>query len=206
MNFHLGRINVAHLVGLDRRAKKSGNEDEMGEDANRCDDDEEAESHEPEEEASDKKGGEKKKSKKKSKSKDREDGDGDTDDEDDNDDDRDDEDDENDDGVDDDEDNNSKKAEARGRKAERGRCAEIITSEAASKNIALAAELAFGTNLSAEKAISVLKKGGSAGGLRDRMAERKQPHIGSGDGKPGTGKDAIASSWERAAAPFMPKK
>lgn len=196
MNFSLGKLNVAHLVGLDRRAKKTADDDEeMKPEGERCEDDEEAEAGEAEEEASaegDGKGGKKsKKSKKSKKEEDDTSGDDENDDEDE---------------LDDEDDDKEKKAEARGRKAERARCAEIMTSEAASNNIALAAELAFGTNLSAKKAIAVLGKGGSTSGLSQRMAGQKQPDIGSGDGKSGRGKDAIASSWDRAAAPFMPKK
>lgn len=79
-----------------------------------------------------------------------------------------------------------KNAERRGAKAERDRCAAIFASEEAAGNVALAAQLAFGTGLSAREAIATLKAGGSAprGRLSQLMNERPSPKLGDGGGAP----------------------
>ncbi|CAI3953598.1 unnamed protein product [Commensalibacter communis] len=51
---------------------------------------------------------------------------------------------------------------AQARARERGRCAAIFGCKAAANNLALAAELAFGTNISRSQAIRLLKAGGIA--------------------------------------------
>ena len=101
-----------------------------------------------------------------------------------------------------------RKAEARGRRKERARCKAIFASEHASRNVALAAKLAFNTDLAAEAAIVIMESGGDAsgGGLHERMARVPQKRIGADGAQELNGQAGIAKSWEAAAAPFMPKK
>ena len=203
-----GSLGFANLIGLAPRAKKAEGEDEhparkddeSDEDfAKRCDS--YAEEHEDDEEAK-RKDGESDSDYAKRMEADEPDGD------------EDDEGDEpeGDDNPDKDKDDEDakkaeKKAEARGHKAEKARCAAIFASPEAANNIQLAAHLAFNTSLSATKAIDALKTA-SAGPqrLHHRMAAAPQPRIGSGAESDPRSADAIAQSWERAAAPFMPKK
>lgn len=81
----------------------------------------------------------------------------------------------------------SARAFARGRTAERKRCAAIFASPAAAANIAAACELAFNTRLSAAQATGVLgligKAGGKAGGgLASAMSRLGNPRVGNGGG------------------------
>jgi hypothetical protein len=94
-----------------------------------------------------------------------------------------------------------RKRRAQATARERRRCARIFQEPAAARNTPLAAQLAFGTNLSATRAIAILRKGGSGGGLAARMAGFAAPAaaIGSGAGAPaGSGPKAIAASWDAA--------
>lgn len=70
---------------------------------------------------------------------------------------------------------------AQARAAERARCAAIFAAPAAAQNTALAAHLAFETDLTAEQAIGALALGGKAGsGLASRMAHAPNPSLGTG--------------------------
>jgi hypothetical protein len=109
-----------------------------------------------------------------------------------------------------------KKAKAEGhgpiiaaaRRMERRRCAKILGSPQAAKNVALAAELACKTDLAPQAALGILEKGASTGGLQSRMASAPgtSPRVGSGGGADMPGRDPVAASWDRAMAPFMPRK
>jgi hypothetical protein len=67
------------------------------------------------------------------------------------------------------------------RAAERARCRAIFASPAAANNVALAAHLAFDTDLTAEQAIGVLALGGKSGsGLAARMQGAPNPTLGTG--------------------------
>lgn len=74
-------------------------------------------------------------------------------------------------------------AYARGRAAERARCAAILGSTAAAGNVAAACELAFNTDLPAKRAVVVLGALGPAtktgGGLAQAMAALGGPQVGS---------------------------
>lgn len=71
------------------------------------------------------------------------------------------------------------------RSGERRRIAAILTADAALRNPALAAHLAFATDDSADKAIATLNAAapGGPGGLAGKMAAAKQPRLGSDSGK-----------------------
>jgi len=96
---------------------------------------------------------------------------------------------------------------AKGRKAERDRCAAIFASPHAAGREAMAAQLAFSTNLNATEAIAILQatpKGGKADDLASRMATVTQPTLGpGGDGGAGgskPGASLIENAKKRAAA------
>lgn len=85
------------------------------------------------------------------------------------------------------------------RAAERARCRAIFAAPAAANNVALAAHLAFDTDLTAEQAIGALALGGKAGsGLAARMQGAPNPILGSG-GAP----KPDASSPEALAAQIL---
>lgn len=104
-------------------------------------------------------------------------------------------------GDDEDKDDDKEKA---GAVKERARCAAIFASPAAARNVALAAELAFQTDLSAERAIAILGKSPAAASHPDRAA--RNPRIGAGGAPEITGKQAVDSSWDRAFAKVTPPK
>lgn len=118
-------------------------------------------------------------------------------------------DDDDDDGDDDADDGDRKEARADGlvraaRLRERSRCAAIFGHPAAAANLALAAALAFETDLSRNQAITVLATGGSpaASRLANRMAVVPATRIGPDGGAEPTGPAAVAAriiaSYERA--------
>lgn len=79
------------------------------------------------------------------------------------------------------------------RAAERARCRAIFAAPAAGKNPALAAHLAFDTDLTAEQAVSALALSGAAGGgLGARMAGAPNPALGSGGGAKPAADDSSA--------------
>ena len=91
---------------------------------------------------------------------------------------------------------------AEARAAERARCRAIFAAPAAAGNVALAAHLAFDTDLTAEQAIGALALGGkSGGGLAARMQSAPNPTLGAGNpAKPDAGSpDALAAQIIAAA-------
>jgi hypothetical protein len=68
-------------------------------------------------------------------------------------------------------------ARSEGAKAERDRCAAIFAAPAAARNVAMAAELAFGTDLSAERAIALLDKTPAPAAAAGRAA--RNPNVGA---------------------------
>jgi hypothetical protein len=73
---------------------------------------------------------------------------------------------------------------------ERNRCAALFLDPVAARNPAMAAQLAFGTDLPRDQAVTTLQKSGTAGGLSARMA-----------GAPAA---AIPTAEPGAAAPMRP--
>lgn len=87
---------------------------------------------------------------------------------------------------------------------ERARCAAIFASPAAARNVKMAAELAFNTDLSSAQAIAVLQTAPASASNPNRAAGN--PRI-AGSGAPEvTGKQAVDSSWDRAFAQVNPQK
>jgi hypothetical protein len=90
---------------------------------------------------------------------------------------------------------------------ERARCCAIFSDAAAGKNPALAAAIAFGTDLPRSKAISLLRTGGlpvasapTRTTLDQRMARVHVPALGGGDAVRPTGASSLADQIVRAAA------
>lgn len=88
---------------------------------------------------------------------------------------------------------------------ERGRCAAIFTDKAAAANPALAAELAFATDLPRQQAVAVLRAGGTPAGTRlaDRMATVPAARVGPDGGDAGAATPAalgarIVAAYETA--------
>lgn len=88
-----------------------------------------------------------------------------------------------------------KSAIAKGRRMERERCAAIFGSRAAARNIPMAAQLAFTTNLSAQKVVGILESSSSTSASDERAA--RNPRVGVG-AVAASGSQAIASRWDAA--------
>lgn len=93
-------------------------------------------------------------------------------------------------------------AEAEGRRLERLRCAAILTAPGAMRNFALATELAFATDLSAEQAIAILASAPAAP-LHNPERAARNPKV-AGSPTPIPKEQAIASGWDRAFAKANP--
>ncbi len=122
-------------------------------------------------------------------------------------------DDEGDDGEDGKGDDDSDGAEMRNAKTanirlrERARCAAIFSDKAAASNPALAATLAFGTDLPRSKAVAVLRAGGTPAAvtpkgktLDERMAGVKVPTVGASSPERGaaTTADLVTAAYNKA--------
>jgi hypothetical protein len=91
---------------------------------------------------------------------------------------------------------------AKGRHAERNRCAAIFAHPNAAKQPDFAGNLAFNTRLTKAEALVLMESAPAAatGRLGERMASVPQPRLGPG-GAPETGSaQAIGASWDRAFA------
>ncbi len=84
---------------------------------------------------------------------------------------------------------------AKARRRERTRCAAIFQDVAASRNPALAAELAFNTNLPSARAIAILRRGGGSQ-LAARMGSLGLPAPGPG-ASPTTSHASALASWDK---------
>jgi|GEM_PF-4274025 len=93
---------------------------------------------------------------------------------------------------------------ARGRAAERARCAAILGNQAAAGNVAAACELAFNTSLTAKQAAAVLSTLGpsakTGGGLAQAMASLGGPQVGSDGPSAGQGQGAAKNPLVSAFA------
>ena len=86
-------------------------------------------------------------------------------------------------------------ARAEGAKAERERGAAIFASPAAARNVALAAEFAFTTDLAADRCVALLERAPATGLSRpDRSA--RNPALGVGGAPAPDPKQATAARWD----------
>ncbi|TCK36718.1 hypothetical protein B0G84_5731 [Paraburkholderia sp. BL8N3] len=103
-----------------------------------------------------------------------------------------------DDDDDDDEEMRGKSAVARARLREQARCAAIMSSRAAGRNVVLAAQLALGTRMTRKEAIAVLENTPAAASPNHERRAERNPKLGSGGHLAADSKAAIAASWDRA--------
>jgi hypothetical protein len=176
------KLNFAHLTGASKKSEdkddekeKAEDKDDEQEDQNR--DDGDAQSSSASDDDDDDKDDDKEKEKKSKKSKKADDDEPDAEDD------------------DDDEEMRGSNACAQARIRERARCAAILSSDAAARNIELACSLAFETTLPREQAIAVLSKSGSKTPMHAGRSARN-PTIGAGGRPEANSPQAIAASWD----------
>ena len=97
-----------------------------------------------------------------------------------------------------------KSAVASARRREQARCAAIMGSKAAGRNVALAASLAFNTRMTRQEAISVLQSTPAASTNTGRSS--RNPALGAGGEVSPNSKVAIQSSWDRAMQRANPSR
>lgn len=95
---------------------------------------------------------------------------------------------------------------AAGAKKERARCATIFASPAAAGNVALAAELAFATDLTSAQAIAVLEKAPSARSAGNPQRAARNASLGAGGGDAPNSQQAVAAGWDRAFQSVSPRR
>lgn len=194
-------LSFAHLAGLTARARAEGDEpeDEDKKDARRAEDDE------PEEQDRDDKD-----SKKGKRASEADDEDAEDDDKKDDtakkgkkakaaEEEKDEDDERADDEDDDDEEMRGKSADARARRREQARCASIMGSKAAGRNVELAANLAFKTRMTRQEALAILQSTPAATAPSQGRSARN-PSLGAGGEVQGNSRQAAAAGWDRAFA------
>ncbi|HXA48341.1 MAG TPA: hypothetical protein VNW52_11975 [Burkholderiaceae bacterium] len=107
---------------------------------------------------------------------------------------------------DDDEDEmRGKSAASQARRRERARCATIMGSKFAARNLVLAANLAFNTTMTRSQALAVLKDTPAATAPHQGRSAGN-PSLGAGGGELANSKAAIDSSWDRAMKKVTPSR
>ena len=105
---------------------------------------------------------------------------------------------------DDDEKGNASAVAARSR--ERARCAAIFASPAAARNPVLAANLAFGTDLSRQKSLALLEATPAPAATGNPGRASRNPNVGAGAPTSATSHQATSARWDVAMAKVAPKK
>jgi hypothetical protein len=103
------------------------------------------------------------------------------------------------DAEDDDDEMRGKSAIARARRREQARCAAIMGSKFAARNVEMAANLAFKTRMTRQEALAILRSapGSSAGAQSQRRADRN-PQLGAGGEMHRSPQREAAAGWDRA--------
>ncbi|MGF6549316.1 hypothetical protein [Paraburkholderia youngii] len=111
------------------------------------------------------------------------------------------------DAEDDDDEMRGKSAAARARRRERARCAAIMGSKAAARNVELAANLAFKTSMTRQEALAILRSspGASTASQSQRRADRN-PQLGAGGEMQRNPQREAVSGWDRAFAKATGKR
>jgi hypothetical protein len=117
------------------------------------------------------------------------DGDGDGDDE---------EDDTDPDAEDDDDEMRGKSAVARARRREQARCAAIMGSKAAGRNVELAANLAFKTRMTRQEALAILRTSPAGASDQSQARAARNPRLGAGGSVQRNSAQEASAGWERA--------
>lgn len=100
---------------------------------------------------------------------------------------------------DDEEEMRGNSASAKARRREQARCAAIMGSRAAGRNVVLAANLAFTTRMTRKEALTVLE-GTPAATVAGQGRSARNPSLGAGGEVSGNSKAAAAAGWDRAFA------
>lgn len=103
------------------------------------------------------------------------------------------------DAEDDDDEMRGKSAAASARRRERARCAAIMGSKAAGRNVELAANLAFKTSMTRQEALAILRSspGASSASQSQRRADRN-PQLGAGGEVARNPQREASAGWDRA--------
>ncbi|WP_174958030.1 hypothetical protein [Burkholderia aenigmatica] len=109
---------------------------------------------------------------------------------------------------DDEEEMRGKSAVARARRRERARCAAIMGSKAAGRNVELAANLAFNTSMTRKEALAILRASPAAdsGSARSQARAERNPRIGAGGEVHRNPPREAASGWDRAFSKITGKR
>lgn len=109
---------------------------------------------------------------------------------------------------DDEEEMRGKSAVARARRRERARCAAIMGSKAAGRNVELAANLAFNTSMTRQEALAILRSSPAADSSSGRSQARaeRNPRLGAGGEMQRNPQREAASGWERAFSKVTGKR
>lgn len=114
-------------------------------------------------------------------------------------DDGDDEDDDSDpDAEDDDDEMRGKSASARARRREQARCAAIMGSKAAGRNVELAANLAFKTRMTRQEALAILRTSPAGASAQSQARAERNPRLGAGGSVQRNSAQEASAGWERA--------
>ncbi len=109
------------------------------------------------------------------------------------------------DAEDDDGEMRGKSAVARARRREQARCAAIMGSKAAGRNVELAANLAFKTRMTRQEALAVLRSSPAASSVNQSRAARN-PNLGAGGEMQRSSAHAASSGWDRAFSKVTGKR
>lgn len=96
-------------------------------------------------------------------------------------------------------------AAASARRRERSRCAAIMGSKLAARNVVLAANLAFNTTMTRKQALAVLQDTPAASSPNQGRSARN-PSLGAGGDQGPNSKAAITSSWDIAMQKARPSR
>ena len=109
---------------------------------------------------------------------------------------------------DDEEEMRGKSAVARARRRERARCAAIMSSKAAGRNVELAANLAFNTSMTRQEALAILRASPAAdsGSARSQARAERNPRLGAGGEMQRNPQRESASGWDRAFSKITGKR
>ena len=108
-----------------------------------------------------------------------------------------------------DEDDDDEKGDASAlaaRSRERARCAAIFASPAAARNPVLAANLAFGTNLSRQMSLALLQATPAPAAPGNPTRASRNPNVGAGAPTSATSHQAVSARWDTAMVKAAPKK
>lgn len=101
------------------------------------------------------------------------------------------------DAEDDEDEMRGKSAVARARIREQARCAAIMGSKAAGRNVELAANLAFKTRMTRQEALAILRTSPGASSASQERSSRN-PRLGAGAESQRSSSQAAAAGWDRA--------